>query len=104
VNDTALVERVRGRWLTELGDGAFADYQRDGMGGEDFPFLTTDPYIPSVYFQVGGTSKQRFEEAAGGGPPVPSHHSPLFEITPEPAVKSGVIATVIALRELLQPE
>ena len=75
--------------------------QREGMGGEDFPFLTTEPYIPSAYFAIGGTPKESFEREAAGGPPVPSHHSPLFEIAPEPAVRSGVIATVIALRELM---
>jgi hypothetical protein len=48
-----------------------------------------------------GTPKERFEREAAGGPPVASHHSPLFEITPEPAVRSGVAATVIALRELM---
>jgi len=104
VNDTALVHRIEARWRAELGDEAFADYERDGMGGEDFPFLTTDPYIPSVYFQVGGTPRERFEEAAAGGRPIPSHHSPLFEITPEPAVRSGVVAIVLALRELMLAE
>jgi len=101
VNDTRLVERIEARWRAELGDEAFADYERQGMGGEDFPFLTTEPYIPSIYFQVGGTPRERFEAAARGGPAVPSHHSPRFEIAPEPAVRSGVVATVIALLELM---
>jgi hippurate hydrolase len=100
-NDTTLVERVTKRWRAELGDGVFADYERDHMGAEDFPFLTTDPYIPSAYFQIGGTPKERFKEEAAGGKAVPSHHSPLFEIVPEPAVRSGVVATVIALKELM---
>ncbi len=101
VNDTALVKRLDARWRAELGDDGLTDYQRQGMGGEDFPYLTIDPYIPSAYFRVGGTPKERFEREAAGGPPVASHHSPLFEITPEPAVRSGVAATVIALRELM---
>lgn len=101
VNDTALVKRLDARWRAELGDDAFADYQRQGMGGEDFPYLTMEPYIPSVYFAIGGTPEERFEREAAGGPSVASHHSPLFEIAPEPAVTSGVRATVIALRELM---
>ena len=101
VNDTTLVKRLEARWRSELGDDAFADYRREGMGGEDFPFLTMEPYVPSAYFGIGGTPKESFEREAAGGPPVPSHHSPLFEIAPEPAVRSGVIATVIALRELM---
>lgn len=100
-NDPALVERVKGAWREVLGEEAFADYERQGMGGEDFGWFTRDPYIPSVYFAIGGTPKEDFEREAAGGPPVPSHHSPLFKITPEPAVRSGVEATVVALRELL---
>ena len=101
LNNTELVRRLAARWRTELGDDAFADYKRQGMGGEDFPFLTTDPYIPSVYFAIGGTPKERFEREKAGGPAVPSHHSPLFQIAPEPAVRRGVAATVIALKELM---
>ena len=66
-----------------------------------FGFFTTKPYIPSVYFGVGGTPAKDFENAKNGGPAVPSHHSPLFKITPEPAVTSGVEATVLALLELM---
>jgi len=50
---------------------------------EDFPFLSTDPEIASVYWQVGGTPREAFEREAAGGEPVPSHHSPLFKIDPE---------------------
>ncbi len=101
VNDVSLVKRISSRWRAELGDGVFADHERQGMGAEDFGFLTTDPYIPSAYFAIGGTPKERFDEEAAGGKPVPSHHSPLFEISPEPSVRSGVVATVIALKELM---
>ena len=36
------------------------------------------------------------------GAPVPSHHSPLFKISPEPAVTRGVEATVLGLLELMR--
>ena len=103
-NDPALVERLSGRWKSELGEEIFANYERSHMGGEDFPWFTRDPYIPSVYFTVGGTPKEDFEREAAGGQPVPPHHSPLFKITPEPAVRTGVAATVLALRELMPPK
>jgi hippurate hydrolase len=54
-----------------------------------------------VYWQIGGTPQQAFDAAAAGGPPVPSHHSPLFKIFPEPAVCAGVESTVVALMELM---
>ncbi|MEP1595151.1 MAG: amidohydrolase, partial [Halieaceae bacterium] len=71
------------------------------MGAEDFPFFTTDPYIPSTYFSVGGTPAADFQREADGGAPVPSHHSPLFKVAPEPAVTLGTEATVVALLDLL---
>mgnify|MGYP000524840763 FL=1 len=70
------------------------------MGAEDFPRFTTDPLIPSVYWGIGGTPQEDFDREAEGGEPVPSHHSPLFKISPEPSVTAGVESTVIALLEL----
>ena len=102
-NDIALTQRLKKVWNDKLGKGIFAEEKpREGMGAEDFGFFTSDPYIPSVYFQVGGTPKADFDAAEKGGPAVPSHHSPLFKITPEPAVRTGVEATVIALLDLLK--
>jgi hippurate hydrolase len=100
-NDEALVDQLTSRWRREFGEDMLVQYERQGMGGEDFPFFTQAPYIPSVYFSVGGTPKENFVREAQGGVAVPSHHSPLFEISPEPAVVSGVMATVSALRELM---
>ncbi|TQV72603.1 amidohydrolase [Exilibacterium tricleocarpae] len=103
VNDIPLTQRLKAVWRARLGEDAFdQNYRRLGMGAEDFPFFTIDPYIPSVYFAVGGTPKADFEREAAGGAPVPSHHSPLFKISPQPAITKGVEATVIALMELLQ--
>ena len=74
------------------------------MGAEDFPYFTVDPYIPSTYFAVGGTPQADFDRAKAGGPPVPTHHSPLFKIAAEESVTLGVEATVIALEKLLQAD
>ena len=103
LNDPALSRRMKQAWSDKLGAGIFdANYARAGMGAEDFPFFTTKPYIPSVYFTVGGTSKAALDAAAAGGTPVPSHHSAIFKIEPEPAVRTGVEATVTAMLALMK--
>ncbi|RMB01844.1 amidohydrolase [Eilatimonas milleporae] len=105
-NDPSLARRLKAAWRDSMGAEAFADYKPKTMGAEDFPFLVTDletyePIIPSVYFAVGGTPAADFERAEAGGPPIPSHHSPLFKIVPQPSVVSGVEATVVALMDLM---
>jgi amidohydrolase len=102
INDPQLTQRLRSVWQAQLGENIFYNKKRQGMGAEDFPFFTTDPYIPSVYFAIGGTPQSAFDAEEAGGERVPSHHSPLFKIMPEPAVTLGVEATVGALRELLK--
>ncbi len=102
LNNTDLLAQLRDAWSDSLGEQVFFEEERLGMGAEDFPFFTVDPDIRSVYFAVGGTPKADFEREAAGGEPVPSHHSPLFKITPKPSVTLGVEATVVALMDLLQ--
>ena len=100
-NDPALARRLREAWADNIGEERVVHVPTKGMGAEDFPFFTVDPEIPSVYWAVGGTPKEDFDREAAGGPPVPSHHSPLFKIAPEPSVRTGVESTVVALMELM---
>jgi len=102
VNDAPLVRRLRAAWIEGMGDTAVVDIPTKGMGAEDFPFFTQDPEISSVYWSVGGTPQEDFDAEEAGGPPVPSHHSPLFKISPEPSVTAGVESTVLALKTLMQ--
>jgi hippurate hydrolase len=104
VNTPELTERITAAWKESVGDETVISNPTKGMGAEDFPFFTIDPTIPSVYWQIGGTPQEAFDAAAAGGPPVPSHHSPLFRISPEPAVRAGVESTVVALMELMPAE
>lgn len=101
INDPDLAHRLRSVWVAAMGEDQVISESSTGMGAEDFPFFSTSPDIPSVYWAVGGTPKEDFEWAEAGGPPVPSHHSPLFKITPEPSVTRGVESTVLALLELM---
>ncbi|MDO8860789.1 amidohydrolase [Haliea sp. E1-2-M8] len=102
INDTPLTRELREVWTGHFGEQIFREGKRKGMGAEDFGFFTTDPYIPSTYFAVGGTPLEDFTRAAAGGDPVPSHHSPQFRVESEPAITLGVEATVVALQKLLQ--
>ena len=101
INNPELAQRLRKLWGEKMGKDIFTNKPNKGMGAEDYPFFTSDPYIPSVYFAIGGTPEADFKAAAKGGAPVPSHHSPLFKVSPEPSIKSGVAATVYALLDLM---
>ena len=71
LNDKALTERVMARWDAHFGDGVLVSGERLGMGAEDFPIFTIDPYIPSLYFAVGGTPPEDFVRERAGGCPCP---------------------------------
>ena len=101
INDAILARRLKNSWNRDIGGDRVVDIPTRGMGAEDFPFFTIDPQIPSVYWSIGGTPQEDFDRESAGGEPVPSHHSPLFKISPEPAVTAGVESTVVALLELM---
>ena len=101
LNDKALTERIMAVWDDHFGAGTVFSGERLGMGAEDFPVFTVDPYIPSLYFAVGGTPAADFARERAGGEPGPSHHSPLFKIEPDASVTLGVEASVTALLALL---
>lgn len=100
-NDAVTTRRLKTAWAGAMGEATVIYAPTKGMGAEDFPFFSTDPAITSVYWQIGGTPAEDFEREAAGGAPVPSHHSPLFKIAPEPSVRAGVESTVVALLELM---
>ncbi len=100
-NDKKLAQRLKVLVTEKMGSDALIAPNELGMGAEDFGFFTTDPYIPSVYFTVGGTPQADFDRAKAGGPQVGSHHSPQFKVSPEPSVKAGVETTIIALFDLM---
>ena len=51
--------------------------------------------------KVAALIPEDFARERAGGPPVPSHHSPLFKIEPDASVTLGVEASVTALLDLL---
>ena len=101
INNADLARRLRLAWTEQIGEEEVVDIPTKGMGAEDFPFFTVNPEITSVYWAIGGTPQAAFDAAEAGGPAIPSHHSPLFKISPEPAVTRGVESTVVALMTLM---
>jgi hippurate hydrolase len=103
-NDATLARRLNAVMARELGANAFVPFVQQGMGGEDFAYFVERQHnVPGYYFAVGGTPQSAFDAAKAGGPPVPSHHSPLFKIDPEPSVRLGTEAMTLAVLDLLAP-
>jgi hippurate hydrolase len=98
-NDDEAAARVEAAFINAFGEDRLTYQPREGMGGEDFAYLAApeQPEVKGVYFSVGGTPAENLETA-------PAHHSALFQIVPEPAVTTGVEATVVAALELFRSE
>ncbi|WP_085808732.1 amidohydrolase [Sphingomonas sp. TZW2008] len=104
INDTPLAKRLNAVMVDTLGAANVVPFEQMGMGAEDFAYLVQpDTGVKGYYFAVGGTPRAAFEAERQGGPAVPSHHSPLFKITPEPVIVTGATAMTAAALDLLKP-
>jgi amidohydrolase len=98
INDTQTAQRITDVFTAKLPLGVMYSQPRQGMGAEDFAyFVTPELGVKGVYFAVGGTPEKDVEDA-------PSHHSPFFKIEPEPSIKLGTEAMVIAAMDLMSKE
>ena len=94
-NDPETARRVTAAIQASFGRERISNTAREGMGAEDFAyFVAPEHRVRGVYFNVGGTPARDLAAAA-------SHHSPLFKISPEPAIRSGIEAMTVAAIELL---
>jgi amidohydrolase len=104
INDADLARRLNAVMTQTFGADRVIPFHQMGMGAEDFAaFVQPDTGVKGYYLAVGGTPQAAFDAAKAGGPPVPSHHSPLFKIAPEPVVTTGTIAMTAAALDLLKP-
>ncbi len=95
VNHAPTVDIVKGALTRHFGADRIIAPPPEGMGAEDFAyFVTPESGVKGVYFSVGGTKEKDLATA-------PSHHSPFFKIEPEPAIKTGTEAMVVAAMRLL---
>ena len=104
INDTSLARRLNAVMVQTLGAERVRPFVQTGMGAEDFAaFVQPDTGVKGYYFDVGGTPQAAFDAAKAGGPPVPSHHSPLFKVSPEPVIVTATVAMTGAVLDLLKP-
>src|SRR5580704_11852611 len=99
-NDPVLAERLRGALESALGEANVV------MAGpittsEDF-FYYVAQGIPGFYFSLGGADPGKFAEAKVAGTMLPSNHSSLFAPDVDPALRTGIVAEVAVLRNLLK--
>ncbi|MDR6126922.1 amidohydrolase [Sphingomonas sp. SORGH_AS802] len=104
INDAPLARRLNAVMARTLGADHFTPFAQKGMGAEDFAFyVQPETGVKGYYFSVGGTPQAAIDAARAGGPPIASHHSPLFKIAPEPAIVTGAVAMTAAVLDLLGP-
>ncbi|WP_298464313.1 amidohydrolase [uncultured Erythrobacter sp.] len=100
-NDPELARRLNAVMKRELGEETFVPWEQKGMGAEDFAYFVTEELdVPGYYFSVGGTPQAAFDAEEAGGPAVPSHHSPLFKVSPRESVTLGTQAMIAAVLDL----
>jgi hippurate hydrolase len=103
LNDQATVRRLQSVWASRLGEGIFDQgAERGGMGAEDFPGFTEGQNIRSVYFKIGGTDGARLAALRAGKGTVAYNHSPMFRVEADKAIQTGVLATTVALLDLMK--
>jgi hippurate hydrolase len=99
-NNPALAERLRGPLEAALSKENVLTGEPI-TPSEDFSYFLKEG-IPGFYFSLGGADPQKFAEAKAAGTLLPSNHSPLFAPDVDPALRTGIVAEVAALRNLLQ--
>jgi amidohydrolase len=57
--------------------------------------------VPSFFFRLGVADPEKLRQAKAAGKELPSNHSPLFAPVAEPALRTGITAEVLVLRNLL---
>ncbi|PYK24232.1 MAG: amidohydrolase [Verrucomicrobia bacterium] len=101
-NNPDLTKRLVAVWKKSLGNDN-VEIVDPTMGGEDFSeYSLPDHSIPSVDFHVGAVDPAKIAEYKKAGKELPSLHSSKFAPVPEPTIRTGVIAMVTAVLELMK--
>jgi hippurate hydrolase len=101
-NDPALTSRVTASLRSALGNDKVIPLE-PMMGSEDFGGYGLDGHqIPTVLFRLGAIDAPRIAASKASGVPLPSLHSSLFMPTPEPTIRTGVIAMTSVVIDLMK--
>ena len=102
-NNPELTKRLVGVWKQSLG-AANVEMVDPTMGGEDFSeYSLPDHSIPAVDFHVGAVAPEKMADSKKpGAAPLPSLHSSKFAPVPEPTIKTGIIAMISAVLDLMK--
>ena len=99
-NDPVLTAHLAGTLEGVLGKGNVVT-EDPIMTSEDYAYFV-EAGIPSFYFTLGVADPQKLAEARSAGKNLPSNHSPLFAPSAEGGLRTGMIAEVTVLRDLLK--
>ena len=100
-NDPELTTRVAASLRRALGDEQVTLLE-PMMGSEDFGSYGLDGHqIPTVLFRLGAIDAARIAKSKATGIPLPSLHSSLFLPTPEPTIRTGVVAMTTVVLGLM---
>ena len=98
-NNPALAERLRAPLEAALGENNVLTTEPI-TPSEDFSYFV-EQGVPGFYFSLGGADPEKLAQAKAAGTQLPSNHSPLFTPDLEPALRTGIVAEVAVLRNLL---
>jgi amidohydrolase len=98
-NNPQLAERLRAPLEAALGKKNVVTAEPIPPS-EDFSYFI-EQGVPGFYFSLGGADPEKFAQATASGTQLPSNHSPFFAPDVDPALRTGIIAEVAVLRNLL---
>lgn len=98
-NNPELAKRLRAPLEAALGKSNVVTAEPIAPS-EDFSYFV-EQGVPGFYFSLGGADPQKFAEAKASKTQLPSNHSPFFAPDVDPALRTGIVAEVAVLRNLL---
>lgn len=99
-NDPPLTARVVKAWAGAFPKDRIVEIPPQ-MVSEDVGHFGLDGQIPVLQFRVGAVAPATLATYKASGQPLPALHSAEFAPLPEPAIRSSVRATVLAVYELM---